>query len=147
MCFGLALSGITDRDLFRQTAALLSERLPRFQQRDFNFNVPELVCAFVRVDVRHDDMMVAVAKRIPTVLNDLSAWGLCALSWSYKQTYPVNASGFDGVWKDRGTINGTKLVREQGRTAHVHLIGPHRLALLLHDAEYSSSLHDGGQTL
>ncbi|CAJ1417011.1 unnamed protein product [Effrenium voratum] len=85
-CWGLALSGYHDVALFDAVAAKVVHEAVAWQPKVAELTLPSLLCAFGRLQVAgHDDMLWVTAKKLSLMVGKVNSWGLCALTWSYKQ--------------------------------------------------------------
>ncbi|CAJ1356052.1 unnamed protein product [Effrenium voratum] len=85
LCSGLALSGHYDAVFFEAVTDRVVDEAERWPPAGAQKDLPEVLCAFARLKaVDHSDLL-SVYLTLSPVLAGINDWGLCALSWSYKE--------------------------------------------------------------
>ncbi|CAJ1328339.1 unnamed protein product [Effrenium voratum] len=85
-CWGLALSDYHDAAFYEAVAAKVANEASEWRQAGAQLDLPALVCAFARVKATgHQKLLDAVSKKMSPALTDVNNWGICAMTWSYKQ--------------------------------------------------------------
>ena len=86
ICWGLALSDYHDAAFYEAVAAKVANEASEWRQAGAQLDLPALVCAFARVKATgHQKLLDAVSKKMSPALTDVNNWGICAMTWSYKQ--------------------------------------------------------------
>eukprot|EP00438_Fugacium_kawagutii_P026702 Skav219960 [mRNA] locus=scaffold2879:259178:260134:+ [translate_table: standard] len=77
----------SEEDMIRSAAARLNLSLPGMRGKDLVFAVPAVVWACAKLGLRDRPLMNLVAQRFGSRarLSSLPAYGVCALSWSYRE--------------------------------------------------------------
>ena len=85
-CRGLALSDHQDAAFLQAVAEKVAREAANWQRAGAQKDLPEVLFAFARLKVTgHHEMLDAAAKKLTPTLARISKWGLCALTWSYRQ--------------------------------------------------------------
>jgi len=84
-CWGLALCDYAGKDFMKTVAVNFVSTAPTMQDKAAMLDIPEIICAFAKLGMRHRGMMSAFSTRMSPLLPRLNDWGLCALAWSYDE--------------------------------------------------------------
>ena len=85
-CSGLALSNYYDGSFFEAVAKQVTREAAGWKRRSAQLDLPEVLCAFACLKVSNHDLLDAAAKKLATLLvSDMNDWGLCALTWSFRE--------------------------------------------------------------
>lgn len=101
MCWGLALRGKRDEGLMVSVAEVIMWKAQSMSDKSADLDLPQLALAFAKLEIRHPQLMDAVAKRTSVILRKMNPWGLCALAWSCKRVAAM------------GHVPGTESFRSQ----------------------------------
>jgi len=94
LCWGLSLlqsQGLTGMqraslDAFMASVAeAVAQISPTLKGKAAELDLPQLICSFAKLGVRHQPMLSAIEARTSEMLPRMNDWGLSALTWSYEE--------------------------------------------------------------
>merc|ERR1712241_234568 len=56
---------------------------PQMTDKSAELDLPQVACAFVKLNATSTKMMNSIAERLPHIVPRMNDWGLCALAWSF----------------------------------------------------------------
>eukprot|EP00929_Paragymnodinium_shiwhaense_P007425 TRINITY_DN111339_c0_g1_i1.p1 TRINITY_DN111339_c0_g1~~TRINITY_DN111339_c0_g1_i1.p1 ORF type:complete len:333 (-),score=18.33 TRINITY_DN111339_c0_g1_i1:450-1412(-) len=148
--WGLAKLEVFSRSWCTGVVKQLEQRSERLGPNAVRLDLPQIACAFALLGHRDDSFMRLVADMTDPELENMPAWGPCALAWVCDHMYPEFSPGkpsCDGVWQGRGRLKGNTMLWETGRSTTLVQDGPRVSEMLFQDEVYTAELSVDGQLL